>query len=247
MTKRFWQPWEREAVEQLYPHVPTGELAAALGRPVSGVYRLAQHMALKKTDTFLASPLSGRLRNGSHPASVAHRFTKGMTPFNKGLRRPGYNKGRMRTTQFKRGSMSGAAQHNYVPIGTLRIKDGVLARKTTDDQSIVPAQRWKPVHTLLWIATHGPVPKGHIVVFKPGLKTMAFDEITLDRIECISRVENMRRNSYHTNLPPEARQVVQLRGALNRMINRRGRVSAADVASNPASSTNPTHRSRGKP
>lgn len=37
----------------------------------------------------------------------------------------------------------------------------------------------------------------------------------------MTRAELMRRNSLHTNYPPQLVSLVQLRGALNRQINRR--------------------------
>lgn len=36
----------------------------------------------------------------------------------------------------------------------------------------------------------------------------------------MSRHENMRRNSYHTNYPPEVARLVQLKGAISRQVNR---------------------------
>ena len=75
-------------------------------------------------------------------------------------------------------------------------------------------------HELVWIEHHGPVPRGCVVVFKPGQKTADLQQITIDRIECITRAELMLRNSSWTNLPPEVARLVQLRGALNRQINR---------------------------
>jgi len=48
-------------------------------------------------------------------------------------------------------------------------------------------------------------------------------EITLDRVECISLAENMRRNSYLTRYPKEVADLIRLRGALNRKINTRER------------------------
>lgn len=50
------------------------------------------------------------------------------------------------------------------------------------------------------------------------MRTAVLDEITLDRVECISLAENMRRNSYH-NYPKEIALAIQLRGVLNRKIN----------------------------
>ena len=148
------------------------------------------------------------------------RFPPGHVPANKGKRRPGWSPGRMAETQFKKGEMSGAAQRNYVPIGTERLsKDGYLERKVTDDHP-VPARRWVAVHRIVWEAAIGPVPRGHKVAFLPGKRTAVPAEITLDRLELVSDAELMRRNSYHNNYPKEVAQLIQLKGALNRKINK---------------------------
>lgn len=39
----------------------------------------------------------------------------------------------------------------------------------------------------VWERVHGPVPEGHTVVFRPGMRTTANAEITVDRLECIVR------------------------------------------------------------
>ncbi len=44
-------------------------------------------------------------------------------------------------------------------------------------------------------------------------------------LELVSRSELMRRNSHWNTLPPELAQIVQLRGALTRKINRRSQTS----------------------
>src|SRR5690606_27234295 len=101
-----------------------------LNRSVSSIYDMSKILGLSKSAEFLAGPQSGRT-DGKRGKSA--RFPKGHVPANKGLRRPGWAPGRMAETQFKKGSMSGAAQHNYVPIGTTRLsKDGILERKVTD-------------------------------------------------------------------------------------------------------------------
>ncbi len=221
MNGRPWQDYEIDAIRQLYPHVPTKELAAALRRSVTTVYHAAARLELGKSPSFLAGPHTGR-KNGHHPNSIANRFKPGLVPANKGLRRPGWSAGRMADTQFKPGRKPEQAR-NYRPVGSLRIIYGNLERKISDDVTVYPAKRWRPIHKLVWEAVHGPVPRGHICVFKRGMHTIVEADITLDRIECISHAENMRRNSFHNNLPPEARQVVHLRAALNRMINHRSK------------------------
>ena len=46
-------------------------------------------------------------------------------------------------------------------------------------------------------------------------------EITLDKVECISLADNMRRNTCH-QYGPEIAKLIQLRGAVTRQINKRG-------------------------
>ena len=141
-----------------------------------------------------------------------------------GRRRTEEARQRVARTQFK--PRAPHESRNYRPIGSLRVsREGYLERKVSDDHP-VPARRWVGVHRLVWEQAHGPVPPGHAVVFKPGRRTTVEAEITLDRLECITRADLMRRNSYHTNLPPEVARLVQLRGVLNRKINNRLRKQA---------------------
>lgn len=93
----------------------------------------------------------------------------------------------------------------------------------SDDRALQPVRRWIPVHRLVWEAAHGPIPSGHAVVFRPGQHSVDERAITLDKLELVTRAELMRRNSYHTNYPPELKKLVQLRGALVRKINHRSR------------------------
>lgn len=139
-------------------------------------------------------------------------FQKGQTPWNKGLK--GLDIGG-KATRFKPGQMSGRAAALYQPIGTERInKDGYLERKISDDPQ--GQRRWRGVHLLIWEEANGPLPKGCAVVFRDG-NNRNFD---INNLELVTRAELMRRNSYHT-YPKEVAQLIQLRGALNRQINKR--------------------------
>lgn len=220
MKRQLWTQVEIAAMRQDYPDTPTPVLARRLGRSLSSVYGKAGGLGLVKSVAFMASQNSGRIQRGrTDPRMVSTQFPKGHVPFNKGLRRPGWAPGRMAETQFKKGEMSGAAQHNYVSIGSTRIVYGNLEKKITDDPGIYPAARWRPVHRLVWEAAHGPMPKGHILVFKPGMHTTAEAEITLDRIECITRAENMRRNTIH-RYPKDVVRTVQQMNWLQRRIRK---------------------------
>lgn len=215
MKKKLWNGVEIEILRRYYPDLITRAIADALGRTERQVYAKAKALGLKKSAEYLASPASGRL-DGKRGESG--RFRKGHTPANKGLRRPGWASGRMAETQFKPGRPATEAR-NYVPIGATRVtRDGILERKVTDDPSIVPARRWVPVTRLVWEAVHGPVPLKHVVRFLPGMATTVEEEITADRLECISLAENMRRNTLH-RYPKEITDLIRARAVLNRRIN----------------------------
>lgn len=186
-------------------------------RSVISLYQLAQNNGVAKSEAYQARKKAAeadRLR----ASGVGHRYAKGHVPANIGLRRPGYAPGRMADTQFKKGRAPSESR-NYKPIGGLRVNcDGYLDRKLSDTG---PSQkRWHPVHRLVWIAANGPIPRGHAVTFKPGRATTVLAKITLDAVELVSRAELMRRNSYHTNYPPPLRRLIQLRGAVQRQINK---------------------------
>lgn len=200
--RRPWTKREDAVVRRDYPKKKTADIAAALGRGLSGIYQRAYGMGLEKSAAFRASSESGRLTKLS-AAGIAFRYAKGHVPANAGLRRPGWAPGRMAATQFKKGRLPSESR-NYKPIGSYRIcAEGLLERKVTDDPKIVPARRWVGVHRLVWSAVNGPIPAGHAVVFKHGSATTDIEKITIDAVELVSRPELMRRNSYRTNYPPE--------------------------------------------
>lgn len=202
------------ALRRRYPHEPTRTIAADLGVTVTSCYNQAAALGLKKTKEYLATPAGGRLQRGSGVGAM-FRFQPGQVPPNKGLRRPGWAPGRMAETQFKPGN----SPHTELPVGSYRLdKQGTLQQKIGTAKGN-NSKRWRGVHELVWVAAHGPVPPGHICVFKPGLRTNVLEDITLDRVECISLAENMRRNSYHNRYPKEIGLAIQLRGALVRKIN----------------------------
>lgn len=101
------------------------------------------------------------------------QFKKGMTPWNKGMKGVAIGG---KQTQFKKGQRG----WNYKPVGSERIDvDGYTWVKVTDPKT------WRMKHVLAWEAAHGPVPKGHVVIFADGNKL----NITLDNLLLISRRE----------------------------------------------------------
>lgn len=197
-----------QQVEQIrcrYPHEKTEKIASDLGLPVARIYSKAAWLGLSKTSEYLASPDAQRLRRGDN-VGAAYRFPKGHVPANKGVK--GISYPGMEATQFKKGQKP----HTWTPIGTERLsKEGYLQRKMFDTGCT--RRDYVPVHHLVWVAHNGPVPQGHCIIFKDGDKR----NITIENLDCITRAENMKRNTIH-NLPEELKEVLKLKGALNRRI-----------------------------
>jgi hypothetical protein len=199
--------WNDEQIEQVrtrYPHEKTEKIACDIGMTIDQVFRKAAALRLNKTEEYLSSPDACRLRR-EDSTGVAYRFSKGHAPFNKGIK--GISYPGCEATQFKKGQKS----HSWKPIGSERLMDGYRQRKISDTG--YPPRDWKGIHVLLWERHHGPVPKNHMVIFKDADK----NNIVIENLECITLADNMRRNSIH-NLPQELKEVLQLKGALNRRI-----------------------------
>ena len=106
-----------------------------------------------------------------------------------------------------------------MPVGSYRINsDGYLDLKVNNDKGANHV-RWHPVHRIVWEQVNGPKPKGCMVVFKPGMRTNVLEEITIDKVECITRAENAQRNSPNAR-GPEFSHLVKLKGAITRHVNR---------------------------
>lgn len=197
--RRPWSPEDREALAKHYPDTDNATLAKIFRRSLSSIKNEAVNQGLVKSASYMETNKPGQFRTGQ-------------ATWNKGKSHP--STGRSPETQFRKGQKP----HNWVPIGTERIADGYLQRKVTDTGDA--KQDWRYVHHLVWEEKSGsPIPPGHAVAFIDG------DENNIDpsNLELITREELMRRNSYHTNLPPEYAPIIQLRGVLTRKINKRTR------------------------
>lgn len=199
-----------EEIRRRYPHEKTEKIAADLGRPLYSVYNKAHALGLKKSAEYLASPDAQRLRRGDN-VGAAYRFPKGHVPANKGVK--GISYPGMEATQFKKGQHP----HTWKPIGTERLsKEGYLQRKIADTG--VTRRDYVAVHHLIWREAGRDIPEGYALSFKDGNKT----NITLENLELVSRADLMKRNTCH-NYPKEIAQLIQLRGAVQRQINKRSK------------------------
>jgi hypothetical protein len=206
------KPWTKEEIAALiggYPDTPTSELAERFGRTIKSVCTKAFDLGLHKSAEYMAGPNGPGWKPGNS-AGRATQFKNGSTPHNKGKK--GFDPGgRARAAQFKPGSKP----HNWLPVGTERINDGgYLERKETDTGN--PSRDWIGIHRLLWIEHYGKIPDGHYIVFRNGDKT----DLRIENLEAITKREQLARNSVH-RLPEELAKLCQLKGALQRQINKR--------------------------
>lgn len=213
INRKRWAP-DAAAIEVLrrdFPVTKTAELAARLGVAYHQVAKAATRLGLRKDEAWLNGPEGGRT-DGQR--GLGTRFQAGQAGWNKGLKL-GSDWGK--ATQFRPGQKPA----NYLPVGSLRVaSSGYLQIKLHDTG--YPPRDWVMCHRHVWEQAHGPVPAGHVVVFRDGRKRHVVAEITDDVLECISREESMRRNSMHA-FGPEVASLIQLRGALSRVINRRAK------------------------
>jgi hypothetical protein len=226
--RAFWTEAQVAHLRAHYADTPTADMVTACGHTINQILAKANALGLRKTKA-LISAMSRERMNGDHPGR-ASQFKPGQAPVNKGVKHPpGWAPGRMAQTQFK----AGMRPATWVPVGTHVINpDGLLDRKVNDEPG-PRHHRWHPVHRLVWVEANGPVPAGHVVVFKKGATTNVLEEITLDRIELITRAELMHRNSLHTQMPPELRQIVRLRARLTRHINQAAQAAQSTEGPTP--------------
>ena len=165
--KARWTPELEAQLRALYPDSTAAAVAEALGLRIDQVYSRIKALGIEKSESFKSSAASGRILPGQiKPASMATRFKPGQPGWNKGMQ---FNAGgRSSETQFKAGQMQGEAQRKWVPVGSYRINcGGVLDRKTCDDGPT--HKHWEAVHRIVWKAANGPIPKNHVITFKPGV------------------------------------------------------------------------------
>lgn len=201
-----WTDADDAVMRKLFPTTVTRQLAEQLGRRVETVSQRAKKLGLKKTPEHIAT--HGGWLTGEQGEKT--RFQPGLKPWNTG------NKGIHWSpkSEFKKGNRPA----NWMPLGTVKLNsDGVLVRKVREGNN--GGLNWEAEHRCVWRDAHGPIPKGHCVVFKAGAFTTDPEKITLDVLELITRGEMAARHIYwRTN--PEMARLYSLKGHINKQVNR---------------------------
>jgi len=219
LKRRPWNAGETALLLACFAEKRTEDVAIALGRTPAQISRMAYKLGLKKSPGYLAT-MQAETNRKLEAAGERSRFPKGNVPVNKGVKNPGVSPGRMAETQFRKGGRS----RNWRTVGTVVTDtDGYLRVKIREQ---IPGEAtgmgncrvWPFLHRHTWEKANGPIPAGHALIFKDRDRR----NTSLDNLELLSRADLMRRNTLH-NLPPELVEVIQLRGVVNRAINRRQR------------------------
>lgn len=208
-----WTPGEVLYLRMVYPSAPTPAIARVFGRSASSVYQKALGMGLRKSAAYMERRRAEDGRRFAE-AGAASRFRRGLVPWNGG--RKGWQAGgRSAETQFKPGERRGAAERNWVPLGTERVDpDGYLIRKVAETGR--KRADWKMVHVIAWEDHNGTLPGGKVIVFRNGDRR----DFRPENLEAVDRADLMRRNSVH-RYPAELRHAMRLVKKLNRTIQER--------------------------
>lgn len=205
LTRRFWEQYEDDYLRRLYPHFLTRTIAEGLERTERQVYARAKQLGLRKHPAYMDTPEAGRL-DGQRGSGT--RFPKGNVPFNKG--RKGI---RMAPeTEFK----PGHRPQTWVPVGTEVVdREGYRKRKVRDDAPRGQSRfNWRFVHNLKWEKHRGPIPKGHVIVFRNGDRS----DIRIANLECIHRADLARRNTMWNRYPYEVARTIHHLGQFKRRL-----------------------------
>jgi hypothetical protein len=203
MKKGKWTTDEVQLLIEIYPDISTEEVAKRLGRNYRSTANKANYLGLKKSEKYFSSESCRMFKKGERRGG-AFEFNKGHKPWNygmKGIRIGGEE------TQFKKG---------HKPVQTKY--DGAITIHNDGNKQYqfirISEKAWKPLHTYLWEKENGPIPKGSIVVFRDK-DTM---NCTIENLECITRAENMKRNSFY-RFPKELRETIRTVSKLKKLIN----------------------------
>lgn len=196
-----WTYDKKQELTRLFPDHSNAEIAELLGTTEGSVSGMACKLKLKKPMEFRIE----RQKKGYFP--------KGHVPMNKGRKQTEYMSPeqieRAKTTYFQKGHTPA----NHRPVGSTRVTvDGYVEIKTEEPR------KWRMLHRIVWEQHNGKIPTGHNIQFRDGNR----QNCDIDNLYVISREQQLKdENSLHARYPEEVKRAIQLKGALNRQINKK--------------------------
>jgi hypothetical protein len=204
MKKRnFWTQEQIDTVVKLYPDMKTQDIADIIGRTKSSVYSLAYNLKLHKSEDFIKRMLlieADKLRI----LGRQHQFKKGIVPQNKGKKMSSETYEKCKVSFFKKGHKPHNTKYDGYEIKT---QDGYKMVRVSVNKFVL-------LHRKIWTEKHGPILKGHIIIFKDGNS----NNCDISNLEMISMKKNVIRNQTH-HYPEELKQTIKLKNQLLKQIN----------------------------
>lgn len=222
MNGRAWTQAEFDVLRARYELELTRNIARDLGRPLGSTHQHARDLGLSKPRWLIAQWACERSARPDH-GGVRTRFKPGQVPWSKGTKGVAGMHPNSRRTQFRKGHVSERWDPEAYIVGALRINaDGGLDMKIRNGPYRLGDPPWVSLARWVWIRARGAIPAGMVLRARNG----DAHDTRIENLYLASRRELMRENTVH-NLPPDVAGVIQLRGALNRQINRRMRLEAS--------------------
>lgn len=137
------------------------------------------------------------------------RFRKGQQPHNKGQKMPADTYEKCSATMFKKGQIAGAAARKLCPVGAEHFNASMQYWTVKTGP-----KKWAAKHRLLWEQHHGPIPPGHVVIFRDGNP----HNITLENLEMLTRAQLATRNRWGSG--PSTYSLIAGRAATVRLVKK---------------------------
>lgn len=197
---KTWTEEQEGILREKYHNHTCEELAPLVGHTPKSIQTKAWYLGLRKDPEWMRQKAS------------ASMFKKGHTPATKGKKWDDYMSKEKQENSRKGCFKKGQKSWNQKPIGH--------ERKDVDGYWLVKVAQpnvFRFKHHVVWEQHHGPIPKGIVISFKDGNP----DNVTIDNLMAETKKEKfMRCGCYHKIMPPEVGQLIQLKGALKRQINK---------------------------
>ena len=207
--RKLWTKEEVKKVGELYPDMDCGEIAKIMGCRLDQIYYIAYKNRFEKSLAFRQAMAA---KKNFILKGKKYNFAKGHVPINKGKKMEDYvppeSLAKIRSTQFKKG-MKG---HNELHDGAITIRNDNANRPYKFIR--IAKAKWKMLHVHLWEQEYGPIPPGHVIIFK-NYDTLNCE---LSNLEMITKSENMLRNSIH-NYPEDIKEAIYTLRKLKKKIN----------------------------
>jgi HNH endonuclease len=185
---------EMKYLKHFYSDVSNLVLAEQLGRSYRSICTQAFKMGLVKSKQY------------KETERAKTYFPKGHVPANKGT------KGIMKRNSgtFKKGNIPATAKYDgCVTVRTETMKNG---KPRPYKYVRLDKAKWQPLHHKIWIEEHGPIPAGHIIIFRDGNSLNCIPE----NLQMITKRENADRNRNYYN--KEIRLAVRLINKIKKKI-----------------------------